>query len=284
MIKNFDLTGWTCFSDRRNSKSYVSADKKWMVKFGTEFTKATVETLQREMELTKKALEVGVKTPKVDDIVELPDGEVGLIYEYIEGKKSIARAVGEDTDNLDYYMKRFAHISKDMHSKTCDKSKFDSIAERTKTEVKKWDILNDAQKEKALELLDGIEDKNNFIHGDFQTGNFILAQDDEFVIDLSTIAYGNPDYDVACFYFFTHYFPPFVTDRIFHCEQKYLDPMWQSFIKYYFDTTDEKVLKEINEKFAKYGLICFFSLFKFVKPDETINMAVDAHFNRLFNL
>ena len=105
MIKNFDLTGWTCFSDRRNSKSYKSQDGKWMVKFGTEFAEATMESLEKEMEVTKKALAIGVKTPKVDDIVELPDGKLGLIYEYIEGKKSIARACGEDIDNIDYYMK-----------------------------------------------------------------------------------------------------------------------------------------------------------------------------------
>ena len=120
MIKNFDLTNWTCFSNRRNSKSYMSPDKKWMVKFGTEFAESTLEKLESEMEISKKAIEIGVKTPKVDDIVELPNGELGLIYEFIEGKKSIARACGEDLDNIDYYMKRFAHISKDLHSKICD--------------------------------------------------------------------------------------------------------------------------------------------------------------------
>ena len=283
MIKNFDLTGWTCFSERRNSRSYMSADKKWMVKFGTEFAKNTMESLEKERELSLKALEVGVKTPKVDDIVELPDGELGLIYEYIEGKKSIARAAGEDVDNIDYYMKRFAHISRDMHSKTCDKSKFESIAERTRKQIERFDILNPSQKEKAYKLLDGIEEKSNFVHGDFQTGNFILSKDDEFVIDLSAIAYGNPDFDIACFYFFLHYFPSFVTDRLFHCDYKYLSVMWSSFIKYYYETTDEKALKEISDKFAKYALVCFFHLFKFIQPDEVIDKIMDENFDRLFN-
>lgn len=283
MIKNFDLTGWTCFSERRNSKSYMSADKKWMVKFGTEFAKATLESLEHEMDVTKKALEVGVKTPKVDDIIELPSGELGLIYEYIEGKKSIARAAGEEPEKIDYYMKRFAHISKDMHSKTCDPSKFESIEDRVREQVSKRDILTEAQKEKAYKLLDSIEKKNNFIHGDFQTGNFIIAGDQEFVIDLGNIAYGNPDYDIACFYYFCHYFPTYVTDRLFHCEKKYLQVMWRSFIKYYYDTTDEKVLDELTKKFAKYALVCFFGQFKTVEPGPEINDAIDEYFDKEFN-
>ena len=281
MIKNFDLNGWTCFSERRNSKSYMSADKKWMVKFGTEFAEVTLESLENERAITKKALEIGVKTPKVDEIVELPDGKLGLIYEYIEGKKSIARACGEDIDNIDYYMKRFAHISKDLHSKVCDINKFESVEERTRTQIKNRDILNESQKERAYKLLDSIEKKNTCIHGDFQTGNFIIAGDDEFAIDLSAIAYGNPDYDIACFYYFCFYFPSSVTDRIFHCESKYLPVMWDCFVRHYFDTNDEKVVKELTDKYSRLALVCFFEQFKLISPDELVDNTVNQYFDKL---
>lgn len=282
MIKNFDLTGWTCFSERRNSKSYLSPDKKWMVKFGTEFAKATMEVLEHEIEVSSKALEVGVKTPKVGEIIELPSGELGLIYEYIEDKISIARAAGKEPEKMDYYMKRFARIAKDMHSKECDISKFESIEDRVREQIRKRDILTEAQKEKAYKLIDSIERKNTFIHGDFQTGNFILSGDEEYVIDLGAIAYGNPEYDVACFYYFCHYFPAYVTDRIFHCEQKYLSGMWRSFIKYYYDTTDEKVLDEITRKNAKAALVCFFGQLKNIEPGKELNDAMDKYFDKEF--
>ena len=284
MINNFDLTNWTCFSERRNSKSYMSADKKWMVKFGTEFAEMTEESLQKEMEITKKALSIGVKTPKVDDIVKLPDGSLGLIYEYVEGKKSIARAASEDLDNIDYYMKRFAHIAKDLHSKICDVNKFESMEERTRKQVKKWDILNDRQKDAALKLIDEIPKTNTCLHGDFQSGNFIITSTDEFAIDLSGIGYGNPDYDIACLYFFYHYFPSSVTDRLFHCEPKYLLIMWDSFVKHYFDTNDTKVVEELSNKYAKYALVCFFQQFEVITPDKIINQVVDEYFDKLFGL
>ena len=207
MIKNFDLSGWTCFSERRNSKSYMSADKKWMVKFGTEFAPNTIESLEKDKKLSEMAIEIGVKTPKVGEIVELPDGTLGLIYEYMEGKTSIARAAGADTDHLDMYMKRFARIAKDMHSKICDPNKFESMEERIRHEITSRNILNASQKERALKLLDSVEKKNNCLLGDCQHGNFIMVGDKEYVIDLGALGYGNPDYDIANFYYFCHYFP-----------------------------------------------------------------------------
>ena len=97
MIKNFDLSTWTQFSNRKNSQSYVSADKKWMVKFPTEMSERDDGGMEKEKEFTIRALEVGIKTPKVGDVVELPDGRRGLIYEMIENKSSIARAIAKQT-------------------------------------------------------------------------------------------------------------------------------------------------------------------------------------------
>ena len=95
-------------------------------------------------------------------------------------------------------------------------------------------------------------------------------------------SYGNPDYDIACFYFFCHYFQPFVTERIFHCDAKFLHTMWNSFIKYYYETNDQKVLDEITKKFEKYGLVCFFGLFKFIDPGVEIKEIMDQYFDKVF--
>ena len=280
MIENFDLTGWTLFSERLNSKSYMSADRKWMLKVGGATVDNNLESLEYDREATKLALEVGVKTPKVKDVVRLSTGEFGLIYEYIDGKKSIARAMSEDLDNVEYYAKRFATISRDMHSKVCDKNKFESIKERTITQVMEKDILNDSQKERAIKLLDTIEDKNNFIHGDFQPANFIITKDKEYVIDLRTIACGNPDYDIAYFYYFSHRFSLEGTHRVFHCEPEYVRAMWNFFLKYYFEIQSEKAINELNDKYAKLSLVCFFELFKFLEVRPNFREEIRNSFDK----
>lgn len=55
-LKKIDLSTWTCFSDRVNSKSYVSADKKWMVKFSSDTYLIDEMSMYREQEMARKAL------------------------------------------------------------------------------------------------------------------------------------------------------------------------------------------------------------------------------------
>lgn len=280
MIKNFDLTGWTLFSERLNSKNYVSADRKWMLKLGGVTVDNNIESLEYDREATRKALEVGVKTPQVGDVVQIPSGEFGLIYEYIDGKKSISRAMSEDLDNIEYYAKRFAKISREMHSKICDPKKFESMKDRTIAQIKERDILSEAQKERAYKLLDTIEDKNNFLHGDFQPANFIITKDEEYVIDLRTIACGNPDFDIAYYYYFSHRFSLEGIHRVFHCEPEYVIKMWDYFIKYYFDVQSEKAINELNEKYAKLSIVCFFELFKFLEVRPNFRKAIVDAFDK----
>ena len=188
--------------------------------------------------------------------------------------------MSEDLGNIDYYAKRFARVSRDMHSKVCDIKKFESMKERTITQIKEKDILTEQQKERAYKLLDTVEDKNNFLHGDFQPANSIITKDDEYVIDLRTIAYGNPDYDLAHFYFFSHRFSPDGTQRVFHCEQKYVLLMWDNFLKYYFEIQSEKAIKEISDKYAKLSLACFFELFKFLDIREGFRKTIVEAFDK----
>lgn len=272
MIKNFDLNGWTLFSDRRNSQSYHSADKKWMVKFELALTDGSLENLEKEKAVTEKALAIGIKTPKVKDIVELPDGRLGLIYEYIEGKKSISRAASEDLDNIDYYMDRFVKVSKDFHSKICDTTKVPNWEDLIRKKMNELPYLNDAQKEKAEKLMEKTEKKKNALLGDFHTGNFIITETEEFAIDLGSLSYGNPIYDIAIFRWFTSIFPEFISEHIFHCKREYMIKMWNSFAKKYFDLKSDNELNEFNEAIDKYAYIAMLGMFYFVDstPDKEL--------------
>lgn len=248
MCQKIDLTNWTCFSDRRNSKSYVSADKKWMVKFAADLEEFDENNMTREFEMAQKAYKIGVSTPKVKDLVMNDEGRKGIIYEYIENKKSLARYVAEDLDNIDMYMKKFAEVAKEFHEIECDTNEFESVSGRVREQITIRDILLDHQKLKALRFLDTIEEKTKCVHGDFQTGNFILAGDKSYAIDLNFMGYGNPEFDIATFYHFCFFFPKEFTDVVFHCDQKYLPIMWESFIKHYYEINGQKALDEITEK------------------------------------
>lgn len=268
-FKHIDLSTWTCFSDRANSKSYVSADKKWMVKFDSETSLNDEMVMHREQEMARKALSVGVKTPKVGDIVLDDEGRKGLIFEYIEGKKSISRLLREDLDNIDRYMKMFAEAAKEFHSTVCDTKSFDSMHDRVVTQITTRNILFESQKTKALKFLETIEQQKFCVHGDFQTGNVILAGDKSYWIDLSFMGYGNPEFDVGMLYTFCHIFPKEYTDTVFHCDRKHLPTIWNSFIRHYYETENEQVINEKTERARKVSSICLYTNMQFIKFDES---------------
>lgn len=268
-LKKIDLSTWTCFSDRVNSKSYVSADKKWMVKFSSDTYLIDEMSMYREQEMARKALRIGVKTPIVGDVVIDDEGRKGLIFEYIEDKKSISRLFSEDLDNIDKYMKRFAEAAKEFHSTVCDTKDFDSMHERVVTQVTMRNILFESQKTKALKFLETIEQQKFCVHGDFQTGNVIVSGDKSYWIDLNFMGYGNPEFDIGVFYTFCHIFPKQYTDTVFHCDRKYLPIIWNSFVRYYYETENEKVIAEKTERARKLSSICLYTNLQFVKFDES---------------
>ncbi len=125
-MENFDLNGWTMFSNRHNSENYNSPDGKWMLKLGFPGFCSSREDLLREQDMCKKVFALGVPTPQVGEIVEV-DGRLGLVYERIVGKKSISKCVGQDLPNLERYMKIFAESCKKLHATQCGENDFESI-------------------------------------------------------------------------------------------------------------------------------------------------------------
>lgn len=286
MIKNFDLSTWTQFSNRKNSQSYVSADKKWMVKFPTEMSARDDGGIEKEREFTTRALLVGIKTPKVGETVELPDGRRGLIYEMIENKSSIARAIANNPDKLEHYMKMFAEAAFDMHSHTCDPKEFDDMQERVRKNAIKNKIFKPEYEEIVLKLVDSTEKTNNFAHGDFQPSNFITDGTNVYTIDLGSMACGNPIFDVGVFYCFLLNVPERWSEMIFHCDYKLHKPMWDCFLKYYFKANSDKAKEDITRRVQKYSLVSYCELFEYIHfPDHILDeyrKCVDEHFKLFF--
>ena len=61
----------------------------------------------KEYDRSEQAFSLGIPTPKAEELVKVPDGRLGIVFQRIQGKKSFAKAVGEDpsrTEELGTWM------------------------------------------------------------------------------------------------------------------------------------------------------------------------------------
>ena len=65
---------------------------------------------RNEYDRAGKAYALGVPTPEPKELVQVPDGRLGIVFQRIQGKKSFARAVGEDPSRTEELATRFAAL------------------------------------------------------------------------------------------------------------------------------------------------------------------------------
>lgn len=267
-MKQIEIEKLIDLSERGNSKTYITKDKKWVIKFASSDAGNTLEDYEKRQRNSKIAESLEIKTPKVGDIVVNKDGSYGLEYEYIEDKKSYARMVCENPEKVEEYMKDLAVFVKENHNKAVDKKSLLSIEEVVeKTMNENSDIFDETRKEKIKRTMSKIDNTGTFLHLDLQSGNYILSKKGTMIIDLDTICYGNPIYDLAFFYNIYHLLQKEHIEKISRCSVDLADKMWRFFIKHYKGFNTEKEIEEYNEYIKPYAFISSVAMLHTVKKE-----------------
>ena len=84
------------------------------------------------------------------------------------------------------------------------------------------------------------------------------------------MGYGNPELDVATFYHFCYYVQPEIVNDVFRCDPKYTPIMWDSFVRHYYETNNEKAIDEINDRMRILACISMIGFFKFADVELSI--------------
>ena len=239
------------FSNRHNSENYYSPDGKWMLKLGFPGYCSTKEELLREQAICRKVLSLGIRTPQVGELVEYGD-RLGLIYERVVGKKSISKCVGEEPEKRAQFMKIFADEARHLHSTECAAGDFENVEDRFLRLLDSSKIVRGEVAAFAHKLLKETPKTMTCLQGDFQTGNLILNENGTYFIDLSEFAYGNPLYDLGCYYFFCHYVPDDFLLATHYMDSKGMRLCWDEFLKFYYKTEDPKELEALDMKVKPY--------------------------------
>ncbi len=266
-MKKINLDGWTQFSDREFSKSYISPDEKLMAKVTKGSDDDLVKAMNREYVVAKSANQLGFPTPMVEELFELEDGSVGIQYENIKDKISLSRAIAKEPEKMDFYMEKFANLAKKMHSIEAPKDILPSFKERLASALSNSILFTEEEKKVVLENIKRLPDGNKCLHGDFTPSNGITSPQGDYIIDLGFMSYGDPLFDIGSFYAMTTSVTDDLAEQIFHMSKDMAFECWKAFAKHYFDSDD---IDAIIKKVEPYSVFSTMSVLPIVPEPMTV--------------
>jgi len=280
-IRKISLEGWTLFSERRNSLNYVSEDGKYMLKFASGKADGDLKVFLDEYEVCKRVEALGIPTGACREVIQDENGRYGIIYDYLQNKKSVLRSITQDPDNMEDYIKRFVESSKKFHDLECDTSFFPSNEDRILEVIKTLDCYTEEQRDVIRKIVSLTPRSTKCLQGDFHTGNTVFSNGKTYLIDLGLLAYGNEIYDLGVFAFFTQIFGPETRANYFHIPDELVQKMFRTFISYYYDIKDPEKIEEKVMILKGYALVSMNTLFGVINGGEEYASCVRRCFDEV---
>ena len=209
----------------------------------------SMEEINKEIELSRKAFVMGIPTAIPYDIVRVGD-LYGSVFELINAN-SLQKLIvnGEDIDKL---AKESVSILKIIHSKNVEYGEFPS-KRKEKIEWAEYckKILPEEVANKLIKLINDLPETNTLLHGDFHIKNLMKQNDEIILIDMNTISVGHPIFELGAIYATYSAFASVDKDNpqsflgiTYEQSKNFLD----STFKYYFEDKSEEFINSVIEK------------------------------------
>lgn len=235
--------------------SYNCRDGVTMVKMYADFVPEALPC--GELQATRAIAGMGLKVPAAYRIVS--DGRrMGVEFERIVNKKSYARAIADDWDNMESYVSEFAEMCRRLHSTECDTALFPPAENRFIQAVRDYAYMTPEQKNRIIGFIRSVPGATTCVHGDLHIGNALIAGAERYWIDVSDFAYGNPLFDLGMSRFVSGVgFADDFIDNMFHISPAKLRKVWDSFLRAYCgpDADIEAKERELEPFAGLYSLM-----------------------------
>lgn len=201
--------------------------------------------IERELRLAKEAFVSGIPTAISFDIVQVGD-KLGVCFEMLDCM-SLKTAVQTNLDRFQEYLNKYAALLKKINTTKCLNPAIPDIKKYyyEKLEKIKPD-LDSKHYLKAKQLLDSIEDRNTFVHGDCHFKNIMVQHDELLLIDMDTLSVGHPIFELAAIYAPYCAFSeddPGNCERFFGIKDEDAKKLYNSLLNIYFGK-DDPISKE----------------------------------------
>ena len=209
-----------------------------------------LDDIQHEREVARLALILGIPTAISYDVVKVGDS-YGSVFELLNAR-SFSSILKNDPEKLDWCVEEYVKMLKRIHSTEVPEGKLPDMRETAISWAKfVQEYLPEEEGRKLLALVEAVPKDNHMIHGDYHTKNLELQDDEVLLIDMDTLAVGNPIFELGSM--FNAYRGFFETDHeAIKAFQGYSYELaaefWKKTLRAYLGTDDESVLRSVEDK------------------------------------
>ena len=243
------LDDYVLFGGGANGESYDNrTDPSVMLKL---YFPGKIQQPLDEMKLARKVYDMGIPTPEPGEYVVTEDGRYGIRFKRILGKKSYARATGEEPEKVAEFAGEFALMCRQLHATHVDTGAFENVKDRYYRLLEENPFFTPAQKDRLGRFIADTPDEDTAVHGDLQYGNAIFAGDKRYFIDLGDFCWGNHLFDIGMVYLCCCLSDEGFIQEAFHMPKSLAIRFWQEFAPVYFG--NGRPLKDIEEEIRPYA-------------------------------
>lgn len=218
--------------------------------------------IRNEQRLAKRAFIKGVPTAISYDIVRVGD-RYGSVFELLRAQSFNDHLLAEP-EHFDEILHQYVAFLKVVHAAEMDP---DTIPMARDTFLGYLETIRDyltsEQYDRLGELLRAVPDDLHMVHCDFQMKNVMLVGDEPMLIDMDTIATGQPVFDLQALYVTYIAFGEDDPDNLKNflgIPEEWGSRIWQSILAEYYDTADAAALSANEDRIRLLAAVRFLYL------------------------
>ncbi len=214
------------------------------------FNPDALPEIQRERELARKALVLGINTAIPYDVVRI--GECyGTVMELLEAVP-LSRLIRDNPERLDLPLKYYIDILRQIHSTELSPGEIPDM----KQVALSWaefdrEHLPDGLGDKLYEMVQSVPERHTMMHGDFHPNNIMVRDGEALLIDMDTLCMGHPIFELGSMANAFIGFPEINQDSVqdfLGFSSELAAEFWRRTLAMYLETEDEARLNEVDTK------------------------------------
>ena len=206
--------------------------------------------IQHEREVARLALVLGIPTAISYDVVKVGES-YGSVFELLNAR-SFSKILASEPEKMDWCVQEFVNMLKKIHSTVVPAGKLPDIKETALSWAEFMrDYLPEEAADKLVSLVQEVPHDDHMIHGDYHTKNLELQNDEVLLIDMDTLAVGNPIFELGSMYnALIGYAEPDheVTQRFLGFDYETGVTFWRKSLAAYLGTESETKIREVEDK------------------------------------